>query len=202
HANGINDAGQIVGQYKTPDDNAPAQGFLKTSNTFTTIDYPGAAVTSLAGINNFGDIVGRAQNTNGPIFGFLYTAGNFSTVNFPGAASTQPLRINDQGVIVGYYQDNNGLLHGFEAIPSGTPTPTPTATPSAPPTATATATSTPIATSTPTPTPTGTPGCVFSQGYWKNHPDQWPVTELQLGNVTYNQQELLAILNQPVRGNG
>jgi hypothetical protein len=25
---------------------------------------------------------------------------------------------------------------------------------------------------------------------------------LQLGNVTYNQQELLAILNQPVRGNG
>ena len=44
--------------------------------------------------------------------------------------------------------------------------------------------------------------CVFSQGFWKNHPEAWPVTELQLGNVTYNQQELLSILRQPVRGNG
>jgi hypothetical protein len=31
---------------------------------------------------------------------------------------------------------------------------------------------------------------------------QRPGTELQLGNVTYNQQELLSILHQPVRGNG
>ena len=44
--------------------------------------------------------------------------------------------------------------------------------------------------------------CVFSQGFWKNHPEAWPVTELQLGNLTYNQQELLSILRQPVRGNG
>jgi hypothetical protein len=28
------------------------------------------------------------------------------------------------------------------------------------------------------------------------------VTQLQLGNVTYNQQQLLSILRQPVRGNG
>jgi hypothetical protein len=28
------------------------------------------------------------------------------------------------------------------------------------------------------------------------------VTELQLGNVTYTQQQLLAILHEPVRGNG
>jgi len=28
------------------------------------------------------------------------------------------------------------------------------------------------------------------------------VTQLQLGNVTYNQQQLLSILKQPVRGNG
>jgi hypothetical protein len=28
------------------------------------------------------------------------------------------------------------------------------------------------------------------------------VTELQLGNVTYTQEQLLAILHQPVRGNG
>jgi hypothetical protein len=44
--------------------------------------------------------------------------------------------------------------------------------------------------------------CVQGQGYWKNHPDQWPVPTLQLGNVTYTQEELLSILHEPVRGNG
>jgi hypothetical protein len=44
--------------------------------------------------------------------------------------------------------------------------------------------------------------CVQGQGYWKNHPDQWPVPTLQLGNVTYTQEQLLLILHQPVRGNG
>ena len=44
--------------------------------------------------------------------------------------------------------------------------------------------------------------CVRGQGYWKNHPDQWPVTQLQLGNNVYDQEQLLSILHQPVRGNG
>jgi hypothetical protein len=96
------------------------------------------------------------------------------------------------GDLTGMYVDDVQLL-----VPCASPTPSPSATP----TATATATTTPTA--TPTPTPTGTPvGCVFTQGYWKNHPDAWPVTELQLGNVTYTQEELLSILHQPVRGNG
>jgi hypothetical protein len=89
--------------------------------------------------------------------------------------------------------------------PTATPTATtsPTATPSATPSATATATATPSGTPTATPTPSGTPGvCVRGQGYWKNHPEAWPVTELQLGNVTYDQQQLLDILHESVRGNG
>ena len=87
--------------------------------------------------------------------------------------------------------------------PAATPTPTPTPSITPTPTATSTATSTPTPTVTPTSTPTATPsGCVFSQGYWKNHPEAWPVTELQLGNVTYDEQQLLSILHQPVRGNG
>src|SRR5439155_3723853 len=85
------------------------------------------------------------------------------------------------------------------ATATATFTPTATATATLTPTATATAT----ATSTPTPTPTGTPvGCVNSQGYWKNHPEVWPMTQLQLGKVTYNQQQLLSILQQSVHGNG
>ncbi len=44
--------------------------------------------------------------------------------------------------------------------------------------------------------------CIFSQGYWKNHPSVWPVTSLTLGTVTYTQTQLLAILNLPASGNG
>ncbi len=44
--------------------------------------------------------------------------------------------------------------------------------------------------------------CVYSQGYWSNHPGAWPVNMLMLGNVAYTQQQLLAILGQPVRRNG
>jgi len=44
--------------------------------------------------------------------------------------------------------------------------------------------------------------CPLGQGYWKNHPDAWPVTQLQLGNQVYDQEQLLSILHQPVRGNG
>ena len=90
------------------------------------------------------------------------------------------------GDLTGMYVDDVQLL-----VPCETPTPSPSPSP------------TPTATATATPTPTSTPaGCVFGQGYWKNHPDQWPVTELQLGNVTYTQQQLLDILHQSVRGNG
>jgi hypothetical protein len=66
------------------------------------------------------------------------------------------------------------------------PTPTPTTT----------------ATATPTPTPTATPSgvCPLTQGYWKNHPEAWPVHSLMLGSQTYNMTELLAILNTPSGG--
>ncbi|HEX5063573.1 MAG TPA: DUF4215 domain-containing protein, partial [Kofleriaceae bacterium] len=44
--------------------------------------------------------------------------------------------------------------------------------------------------------------CTLTQGYWKNHPDAWPVVSLQLGTVTYTKVELIAILKTPVKGNG
>ena len=46
-------------------------------------------------------------------------------------------------------------------------------------------------------------GCAFfTQGYWKNHSDAWPVETLTLGTVNYSKDQLLSILRQPVRGNG
>lgn len=55
-------------------------------------------------------------------------------------------------------------------------------------------------------------GCTRTQGYWKTHGpvgcrkgknvNEWEVTALQLGNLTYTDSQLCAILNQPVKGNG
>ena len=44
--------------------------------------------------------------------------------------------------------------------------------------------------------------CVFTQGYWKNHPAAWPVGSVKLGNVIYPQAQVLMIFNTPAAGNG
>lgn len=42
--------------------------------------------------------------------------------------------------------------------------------------------------------------CTYTQGFWKNHPADWPVDMLTLGGVTYDQNELLAILDTAPKG--
>ena len=42
--------------------------------------------------------------------------------------------------------------------------------------------------------------CPLSQGFWKNHPDAWPVSSLTLGSQTYTQAELLALFDTPPQG--
>lgn len=49
---------------------------------------------------------------------------------------------------------------------------------------------------------TASTNCTFTQGYWKNHANAWPVSSLTLGTVTYTKVELLQILGAPVKGNG
>ena len=41
---------------------------------------------------------------------------------------------------------------------------------------------------------TGTPG------YWKNHPDAWPVDELEVGGVLLTKEEAITILQTAVKG--
>ena len=108
-------------------------------------------------------------------------------------------------------EEQNPVLYDLRRGGSceGTPTPTPTSSPSATTTPSPSGTPTPSPSVTPTaspsvtPTPSATPGgCVFGFGFWKNHPQAWPVTELQLGNVTYTKDQLLSIMHEPVHGNG
>jgi len=42
--------------------------------------------------------------------------------------------------------------------------------------------------------------CPQGQGFWKNHPNAWPVSSLMLGSQTYTKTELLAILQTPIKG--
>jgi hypothetical protein len=42
--------------------------------------------------------------------------------------------------------------------------------------------------------------CPMGQGYWKNQPAVWPVTDLMLGSQMYTQLELIGILNLPPEG--
>lgn len=41
---------------------------------------------------------------------------------------------------------------------------------------------------------TGTPG------FWKNHPDAWPVDEITIGGVNYTKDQAISWLNAPVKG--
>ena len=76
--------------------------------TFTNINVPGGAITSLNSINNAGQIVG----TDGQ-HGFLYTNGVFTNIDVPGAIATIPSKINNLGQIAGTYRDSSNRLNLF-----------------------------------------------------------------------------------------
>ncbi len=85
-----------------------AKGFILTSNSIATLNYPGAGGTALTGINKWNVIVGNAVNpTTTREFGFKYQSGNFTKIMFPGSVQTSVTGINDNGVIVGGYEMNS-----------------------------------------------------------------------------------------------
>ena len=42
--------------------------------------------------------------------------------------------------------------------------------------------------------------CHYTPGYWKNHPEAWPVGSLMLGDTMYTMAELMVIFDTPTRG--
>ena len=97
-------------------------GWLLSGGNFTAIDVPGAAYTSLFGINPGGDIVGSYMTVvGGPWHGFLLRDGAFTLIDLPGApGGTFVVGINPAGDISGSYCTdampcglNSGNWHGF-----------------------------------------------------------------------------------------
>ena len=43
-------------------------------------------------------------------------------------------------------------------------------------------------------------GCTRTPGYWKNHPDAWPVPTIDIGGTTYTKAEAISWMDKPVKG--
>ncbi|MBV9745912.1 MAG: hypothetical protein JO099_19285 [Acidobacteriia bacterium] len=133
NAFGINDKGNIVGQY-TSGTNTP--GFIldgASSTNFTTINQPtgiGADTINAQGINNNGLVIGFYAGNDGQVHGFtaqkpampgtiVATAVTDPTIPKvamePGATFvfSQLLGVNDVGIVSGYYGDSTASQHGF-----------------------------------------------------------------------------------------
>jgi hypothetical protein len=48
--------------------------------------------------------------------------------------------------------------------------------------------------------PCGCPPGTGTPGYWKNHPEEWPVCTITIGGVEYTKAEALGWMDQPVKG--
>jgi hypothetical protein len=119
-AMGLNNRGQIVGQYTKV--NGEIHGFLKDGDTYTEIAFPGEPNTVAYGINNSGEIVGlcgeAGAGPNAFAVGshvFVFSKGVFTKLVYPNSLSSFPLGINDTGDIVGVYMDEDGMFHGYLA---------------------------------------------------------------------------------------
>ncbi len=118
-AYGINDKGQIVGGYclnfVCPGGaaNPTNHGFVDNNGVFTTIDYPGAQLTEVSGINNAGVMVGiYVIHDTGP-HAYIYQNGVFSNIDYPNSSFALARSINEQGVVAGLFSDLSGASHGF-----------------------------------------------------------------------------------------
>src|SRR5438445_741052 len=121
--NGLNDAGQIVGNITNSSGN---HGFLLSGGTYTPIDHPSANNQTFAeGVNDAGQIAGYYRIAIRIAHAFLDSGGTYTTLDDPSATNgTFAEGVNDAGQIVGYYQTATGTgFHVFLAIPHNPPPP-------------------------------------------------------------------------------
>src|SRR4029077_7574147 len=115
-ADGIDQAGDIVGSYRDAITGIDHGFLLLANNTFTTIDDPdGTLGTRVNGINSAGTMVGSFTDGAfpGQVHGFVLSGGTFTTIDFPNAPGTTLLGINNSGVMTGFWEDASFVPHAF-----------------------------------------------------------------------------------------
>ncbi len=122
-AQGLDDTGQVVGNFSAPPPQDPTiRTFLYQNGSYSAIDVvpyrgtPGPSTQATA-INNVGDIVGTVYSTSST-YAFLYRNGVFTDLGFYGTSlysgqENGPTGINDSSVIVGT-SSGAGFTHGFQ----------------------------------------------------------------------------------------
>jgi len=123
-ANGMNDAGQLVGEsYDSP---APGQAFVWSGGVLTSLTSVLGGFSAALDINNSGQIVGLRGSA--PRIdsweAFLYDSGSGAVTSLPGLGDTfrtAANAINDLGVIAGYGSPSPNVFHAARWT-NGTPT--------------------------------------------------------------------------------
>jgi hypothetical protein len=123
---GINARGEIVGRWD--DANGLSHGYRRDANgNFHVVDPPansgcvaGTFTTSVHGINDGGDMVGRCFDAGQNEHGFVrWNNGTFELIDFPGSTSSDAWTITNTETIGGDYSDSSGIVHGFTFSRSG-----------------------------------------------------------------------------------
>ena len=176
---------------------------LSAADWFVEVNNPGAdfgiSVGSAKDVNgdSYIDVIigahgfSNGQSGEGAAFVYYGQTSTPSSTNTPLPTPTDPATNTPEPTITG--KPTNTAEPTATNTPEPTPTNTPTNTPEPTPTN--------MATNTPEPTATLPPGenCTRTQGYWKNHPENWPVNDITIGGITYTQDEAIEILKTPPR---
>ena len=104
-ANG-NSTHEIAGDY---DKDGVTHGFVLSKGAFTTVDFPGAKLTQVNGINAPGRFAGTYSETGDLATnarGYFSSKGDFVTIHPPQSSRTQVGFLNAQGEVVGAFRDN------------------------------------------------------------------------------------------------
>jgi probable HAF family extracellular repeat protein len=97
-ANGINDAGVVIGNSDTA--SSDERGFIYHNGTITDIGTLGGPNSSVNAINNNGVVAGSSQDASDVSHPFVYSNGTMTSLGTYNIDTT-PQAINDNGEIVG-----------------------------------------------------------------------------------------------------
>ena len=114
----------IVGAYN--DAGSVSHGFILDGGQYTTLDFPGAAGTTLSGINPSGELSGfycsdpACGTTGNTTTNHSFTVskkGAFTSFDPPGAVSSTASTVNPSGAVVGAYTDGGWSDPRIPAVP-------------------------------------------------------------------------------------
>lgn len=119
-ANGLNNAGTVVGYAYTPGKHINA--YVSSAGATASL-HPGNADSGnskAAGINESGVIVGEASSANGPTRAAVFSNGSVQLLGTLGGANSYGNGINASGQVVGRSDTADGFQQGFVTGPNGT----------------------------------------------------------------------------------